>query len=272
MTSRFTNGIVEFSSAFDKGFDKYTPFLRNNYVVGILLVLLIIYSSLIAPSLPYQVLKVFDYWFVKLVAFFLIVYISMHNATVALLVAVAVMVSIYALNKAYHSESMTNVSGMSDDLSGLMKNSTHQLRKNNYKDYANTLNMQMNMQTNSALLYDKVSETKPETMKSEGLLGSIGHDLTHGTSEVFNKLKSYITPGKFVSLHEESLSGIPMNQHIDKKSKVQEMASEVETIMQESNLSMGEIKNVCSSVLENNKLNNDVDGYDETPIYGAPNN
>ena len=44
MTSRFTNGIVEFSSAFDKGFDKYTPFLRNNYVVGILLVLLIIYS------------------------------------------------------------------------------------------------------------------------------------------------------------------------------------------------------------------------------------
>jgi hypothetical protein len=84
---------------FDSAVKKYTSFLENEYVSAGLSLFLIVYASLVAPKLPDYIVNLFDYTFVKLLMFFLIVYISRKNATVAIIAAVAVLVSIMTLNK-----------------------------------------------------------------------------------------------------------------------------------------------------------------------------
>lgn len=72
--------------------------LDNEYISGALILFLVLYASAIAPKLPGYVLQWFDYSLVKLIAFFLIVYISQKNATVAIVCAIAVLATIMALN------------------------------------------------------------------------------------------------------------------------------------------------------------------------------
>lgn len=86
-------------SAFDETVKKYTSFLDNEYVSAGLSIFLIIYAGMAAPKLPEYVARLFDYTLVKLLMFFLIVYISRKNATVAIIAAIAVMVSIMTLNR-----------------------------------------------------------------------------------------------------------------------------------------------------------------------------
>ena len=243
MASKITSSIIDLSSAFDTGVDKYTHFLKNNYISGILIILLVVYSSMIAPMLPYQTLKFFDSWIVKLIALFLIVYLSLHNATVALIASIAVLVSIFALNKAYSKENMANVVVGDDDPSGLMKGKNHQLVKNDAIDYANSLQMQYNNQTYSASIADNdtYKEYRERTMK--------------------------VMPGKVVSLHEESLKGVLMDQYAIQPSKIEEMRVAVESILVNTN---APIDSVISSVANNNKSINSVIGYDDDTINGSP--
>ena len=101
--------------SFDNIVKNYTTWLDNPYVSGALIVFLIVYASMAAPRLPMYVAKLFDYTLVKLLMFFLIVYVSKKNATVALVAAVALMVSIMALDKLKLSESMSSVSSVGSD-------------------------------------------------------------------------------------------------------------------------------------------------------------
>jgi hypothetical protein len=98
--------------AFDSGFKKYFSFLENQYVSGALSILLILYASSVAPKLPEGVAKLLDNIVVRAVVFFLIVYLTQKNATLALIVSIVVLVSLMALSRNRNSKEMM------DDLQG----------------------------------------------------------------------------------------------------------------------------------------------------------
>lgn len=94
-------------TTFDNTVKGWLSFIDNNeYVTAVLTLFLILYASFAAPKLPMYILKLFDNPFVKLLIFFLIVYIARKNPTVAIIAAVALMVSIHALNKLKLDQSM----------------------------------------------------------------------------------------------------------------------------------------------------------------------
>lgn len=97
--------------AFDNVVEKYTTWLDNPYVAGAITVFLIVYAGAAAPKLPSYIVKMFDYTLVKLLMFFMIVFISRKNATVALVAAIALMVSIMTLNRLKFDQEMMSVVG-----------------------------------------------------------------------------------------------------------------------------------------------------------------
>lgn len=86
-------------------------FLDNKYVAAIVRVFLILYAGLIAPKLPAGLASLFQNSVFKVLVLFLIVYISMKDATIALLVAVGFTISIVTLNKL---ETVNSVGGLLD--------------------------------------------------------------------------------------------------------------------------------------------------------------
>jgi len=99
---------------FDRTVKDYTSWLDNPYVSGFLIIFLIVYASMAAPRLPDYIANLFDYTAFKLLIFFLILYVSKKNATVALVASVALVVSIMALDKLkFKSEMMASVGGSS---------------------------------------------------------------------------------------------------------------------------------------------------------------
>lgn len=74
-------------------------FLQNKYVATILIVLFILYGSVIAPKLPISAAKLFENTFFRLFVFFLIAYLASANPVIAVVAALAVFLSIQALNK-----------------------------------------------------------------------------------------------------------------------------------------------------------------------------
>jgi len=83
---------------FDTQVSEYLKFLDNEYVIAAVSLFLILYAAVIAPRLPMWMLRFLDNWLVQLVLFFAIVYISNRNATIALIAAVAVLVTIMVAN------------------------------------------------------------------------------------------------------------------------------------------------------------------------------
>ena len=73
--------------------------LQNKYVATVLIVFFILYGSIIAPKLPLSIAKLFDNTFFRLFVFFLIAYLASANPMVALVAALAVFLSIQAMNK-----------------------------------------------------------------------------------------------------------------------------------------------------------------------------
>lgn len=98
-------------SSFNKTVQPYLSVLDNKYVSACLTIILIVYASLAAPKLPENVARLFDNSVFKLVLFFLIVYLAKHDATLAIIAAVAVLVSLMTLNKwDVSQEMMANIS------------------------------------------------------------------------------------------------------------------------------------------------------------------
>lgn len=83
---------------FDNQVDSYLSFLQNEYVAAAVSLFLILYAGVIAPKLSPNILSLFDNWVVQIAMFFAIVYISKQNATVALIAAVAVLVTLMVVN------------------------------------------------------------------------------------------------------------------------------------------------------------------------------
>lgn len=98
--------------AFDNTVRNYLSVLDNEYVSAGLALFLILYAGMAAPKLPAYIANLFDYTLFKLAVFFMIVYVSRRSPTVAIIAAVAVMVSIMTLNKLkFGQEMMAVVSG-----------------------------------------------------------------------------------------------------------------------------------------------------------------
>ena len=88
-------------------------FLDNKYVAGTVRLFLILYAGLIAPKLPAGLAKLFQNAVFKVLVLFLIVYVGMKDATVALLVAVGFTVSMVTLNKL---ETVNSLGGLLDSV------------------------------------------------------------------------------------------------------------------------------------------------------------
>lgn len=101
-------------STTDNAVEKINSVLENQYVSGALTVFLIVYASMAAPKLPSYLANLFDYTLTKLVVFFLIVYLMKKNATVALVAAIALMVTLMSLQQIRFGKEMMEVVGKSD--------------------------------------------------------------------------------------------------------------------------------------------------------------
>lgn len=93
----------------DKTIKESLSFLDNEYINAGLSLFLILYASMVAPKLPNFLVNLFDNYLFKFLMFFLIVYISRKDVTIAIICSVAVMVSLLALNRIKLNESMANI-------------------------------------------------------------------------------------------------------------------------------------------------------------------
>jgi hypothetical protein len=69
-------------------------FFENDQAIIAVSFVLILYAAIIASKLPYSVLKFFENWIVQIVLFYLIFYLSTKNVSLALVVTIAVVVTI----------------------------------------------------------------------------------------------------------------------------------------------------------------------------------
>lgn len=88
--------------------NRINPIVNNSYVSLALQVLLIIYIMNLAPKLPLNVMKFLNNPLIVVAALFLIIYTSTKNATTAILLAVAVVVTMHTINKYKNMSSLLN--------------------------------------------------------------------------------------------------------------------------------------------------------------------
>lgn len=72
--------------------------LKNPYISSALTIALIAYAGLAGPKLPEYIVSLFDYSVVKFIVFFLIAYMAKFNVTVAIVSAIAVLVTLQTLS------------------------------------------------------------------------------------------------------------------------------------------------------------------------------
>ena len=110
------NKLSEFSDSLNKYVSPKMSFLNNDYVSSILMILLIAYTSLAAPKLPRNVAKALDNPIIQLIFFFLIIYIAKHNAGVAIIASIALLVTLMTINRFTKQEMMSNLGSMAANL------------------------------------------------------------------------------------------------------------------------------------------------------------
>lgn len=88
--------------------------LSNDYITTSIKVLLALYAALAAPKLPKVVLDILNSTFSKIVGAFLIVFMSTRNPGIALLIAVAFIVTLQTANKMKLYD--TSLSASNDEL------------------------------------------------------------------------------------------------------------------------------------------------------------
>lgn len=95
----------------DQTVNNYLSGLRTGkYSNAILITLLILYGTAIAPKLPPYVLRFFDHPIAKLLIFFLIAYLSVNvSPTVAIITALCVIVTVHTLNKVRVDQLITSL-------------------------------------------------------------------------------------------------------------------------------------------------------------------
>jgi hypothetical protein len=73
--------------------------LNNEYISWGLRIILVLYAAMVAPNLNKEISNIFDNVIVRLILACLIVFLSFHDTTLAILLAISFVVSIQTLNK-----------------------------------------------------------------------------------------------------------------------------------------------------------------------------
>jgi hypothetical protein len=94
------------------------PFKDTIYLKGILHLLLVLYSGLFAPELPRQVLFLFKNQYFKLFIFSLILWTSQFSPSTAILISIAFMISMNAVNDRPLWEFLEDVGPVQQDVKG----------------------------------------------------------------------------------------------------------------------------------------------------------
>lgn len=87
-----------------KSLSEVDKVLKNDYVCWGLRILLVLYAAMVAPNLNEDVSSLFDNVFVRLIIAAVIVFLSFHDPTLAILLSICFVVSIQTLNKHKVSE------------------------------------------------------------------------------------------------------------------------------------------------------------------------
>lgn len=174
-------------------------FLDNQYVSAILIIFLIVYAAHTAPRLPPYILRIFDNIWFQLLVFFLIAYMANKNPAVAIIAAIALMVTIFALNRLKINESfaamlMDNREGMLNvmkdnmslmDMKNKMENHMTQPTDHDTYPYADQKTAMEEIPENS--MHDIGKE-----MKNAPREGQLGVDCTYETSYKNNFYPQYV--------------------------------------------------------------------------------
>lgn len=173
--------------AFDSGFKKYFSFLENQYVSGGLSILLILYASSVAPKLPESVAKLLDNIVVRAIVFFLIVYLTQKNATLALIVSVVVLVSLMALSRRSGKEMMDDLQG---DNSEPLKENMPPARRG--MCYACRCGGRSDCPLKENCPCYKMMHQTAEYIKDREPFTSVGQEMMEKGSEIVNKGKELV--------------------------------------------------------------------------------
>lgn len=253
---------------FDNTVKNSLSFLDNEFVTAGLYLFLILYAGLAAPQLPSYIAKLFDYTLFKTLIFFLIIYVSKKNPSVAIIAAIAVMVSLMTLNRLKFGQEMMSL-----------------VKRENYGD----LNVQANcanggdatcgccdkcgcgitvenqvgrMLDNGVAGYDEFDED-PHHMLQYGGRHNVENALRR--SEEVSGEKYIEGMQRMATLHEQSVSGVSSESHAlvsseqsEEESKkvvsMEELAEEVRS-RSHGNMSQEELRSVCANVVQEYREN-----------------
>lgn len=170
---KLDNGIKDFDNTL-KGWFSYAD--KNEYITAAIGLFLIVYASYAAPKLPPSILKLFENPLFKLLIFFLIVYIARLNATIAIIAAVALMVTIHALNKMQIEEKMTVLAYKQKENMDNLLEQFHQntmMAMPEYPNYEMDLG-EMAAKPNEYLSEESVAELQEERKQHPNDMGQTG--------------------------------------------------------------------------------------------------
>lgn len=264
------SNMQSYLDSFDNTVRRFLSPLDNEYVTAGLALFLILYSSLAAPKLPSYIAKLFDHTWFKLLCFFLIVYVSRKNATVAIIAAVAVMISLITLNKIKFNESMMVVANNR----GLPCPCNCKQCKSNCTcgcaaaDLPMDLNQDLIHEMNETEIqgyYDSpMNEGNPRDGEMRGYMDEApGAGWFQNASDgdlVGNAGGNFQT--ELRTLQKESLGGVDRNdfQELDSSVQSNSVVKQVLSVKKDAEAKMGrkmtedEVKNLCNSYTNNKEI------------------
>jgi hypothetical protein len=102
---------MEYIKNFDSTLEqRMSPLKKTFYLKGILHLLIVLYAAKLAPELPNEVLFLFENQYFKLFVFSLILWTAQFSPSTAILISVAFMISMNAVNKKTLWEFLENTS------------------------------------------------------------------------------------------------------------------------------------------------------------------
>lgn len=129
-------------------------FLDNPYVSGIVTLIIILFASLAAPKLPHKFSRFFSHNLVKLLFCFLIVYLSVKNVSIAIILSIALIIVLQTANKQSFEEQVRHWTTLSIN--------DHSQRSMDINSNTHTSNMGM-QNMDGAVMMDGFSTT-PQQM------------------------------------------------------------------------------------------------------------
>ena len=103
----------------------------NKIVYTVIGLFLVLYAAIVAPTLPISITKYFKNTWFKLAFMFLIGYLATKNASVAIISAIALLVTLQTLSSQETKNTIIGTVGQEDDINGLVNENLYELFESN---------------------------------------------------------------------------------------------------------------------------------------------